>query len=228
MATRYACPVRDGLATNWGDVPTWLGATASVGALLAAVAAAIIARRIYTIESERDRRAELDRNERRAAERRAQAEAVGAWADGSDESRTCIWVANGSQLPIWDVVVRVYVPSEPGRELGKLVTMASRQVVPPSGGAVKLATVGPEANESLVEVEFRDASGVPWLRDRFGVLSAKGEAAWTTAQRSFRSAVDILRLAEGRISEMDEDALTAIIDGKSKITLAKLLGRRSS
>lgn len=97
-------------AFRWdlGDVPTWIGSLATVGALVAAVYAGVVARRLYDIESNRERTAEEDRRiaaeDRRAAaedrkraeedrlariddQRRVQANKVAAWYDAQpDES----------------------------------------------------------------------------------------------------------------------------------------------
>ena len=92
------------LAADWGDVPSWIGGIASFGALVAAVAAALIARQVYRIESQRDRLTEDERRE-------AQAALVAAWPDekpnptgGRDLQ---VMLSNGSTQPVFDVDLRV-------------------------------------------------------------------------------------------------------------------------
>jgi hypothetical protein len=118
---------------NLGDLPTWIGSIATVGALAAAVFAGIVARRLYDIESQRDREAAEDRklasedrriaaDDRRRAEqdrlarieegRRAQADKVAAWFDerhmipkGMEYPEQVLGavIRNSSDLPIYDV-----------------------------------------------------------------------------------------------------------------------------
>jgi hypothetical protein len=80
------------LAIDWGDVPTWVGAITTLGALIAAGV-------LIRVELRRDHREQgrLERNE--------QADKVAAWFD--DESGK-ILIRNGSSLPIYNVRVWVY------------------------------------------------------------------------------------------------------------------------
>jgi hypothetical protein len=132
--------VRKAGLPDWGDVPTWVSAVTTILALAAAVVAAVIARRLYKIESERDRRTEADRSaaaeDRRLAaedrlraeedrlaqiegERRTQADKVAAWwghpVEPDGRVRTNLWkvcVRNASDLPIYDITLLLLAPDE--------------------------------------------------------------------------------------------------------------------
>src|SRR5215813_10236072 len=67
------------IATNFGDVPTWISAITSLFALVGAGIAAWQAFRIYRLESERDRRAQAAQEDRDRHSRRSQASLVSAW-----------------------------------------------------------------------------------------------------------------------------------------------------
>jgi hypothetical protein len=92
---------------EWGDVPTWVGACASVGSLLLTALAAVVAYRLLKVEQRRDvvldeqlklaaedraqaaqerLAVERERLARQEHERRAQAELVCAWASRGPET----------------------------------------------------------------------------------------------------------------------------------------------
>ncbi|TYB94055.1 hypothetical protein FXF53_27415 [Micromonospora sp. WP24] len=168
-------------AAEWGDVPTWVGAVASLGALTAATVAARVAKRVYQIESERDQQAEADRRERELEAMRAQASRVSAWWDTAyrvDDAgqryslgRAAL-VRNASELPVHSVRVFFHAPLEGGgyEHFGPAI----KAVVPP--GSVPIDVYPPvglssvESADVVVEIEFIDAGGLQWKRDTGGRL----------------------------------------------------------
>lgn len=169
-----------------GDVATWVSAVASVATAILALAAAIVGYRVYKVESGRDARAEQDRRERAADERRSQASLVSAWYGRSAEAGSGFspwptyywggWIVNASDSPIYDAVVTFYLSGT-----GKQSTWSGGliKVLPPYRGE-QFVDVGDDAREQLtdeerqnsieVSLEFRDAAGRRWLRDRNGYL----------------------------------------------------------
>lgn len=99
-------------AVQWGDVPTWVSAAGTVMALIFAAVAAVMAKRVYTIESRRDQQNEIDRRERDEQKRAEQASRVSAWyAAEKAESGELTWgavIRNASELPVYDVNVEYY------------------------------------------------------------------------------------------------------------------------
>ena len=71
--------VRYSAAVQWGDVPTWINSVVTFLALIFAAVAALTAKRLYDIESDRDRRVESERREQEQERRREQAAKVSAW-----------------------------------------------------------------------------------------------------------------------------------------------------
>ena len=160
-------------AVQWGDVPTWIGAVATVGALAGAAVAAGIAYRLYRIESTRDQEAANER-------RRAQATRISGWyglttyrEDLPRSKSRQFWkatVRNASDLPVYDVRI----------EFRKTVT---RDGAPPEGAVPghKDIPVLPPGTEQLdgpddgrdysVALRYRDAAGVVWYRDAQGLLA---------------------------------------------------------
>lgn len=172
-----------------GDLATWLGAAANIATVILAVAAAIVGYRVYRVESGRDARAELDRRERAADERRGQATLVSTWYGRSADSTQMHsgsgwsfyswggWILNASDSPIYDAHLTFHLldgddhyewPAKPIR------------VIPPYRGE-QLVNVDPEVRESISEDDwkeslevtlvFRDAAGRRWQRDLHGYLN---------------------------------------------------------
>jgi hypothetical protein len=154
------------MTPNYGDVPTWL-------ATLGAGVAAYFAYGAYRIESARDER-QNDLMERDQASR------VGVWPEQRDNPETghpgeaeWIWLRNASELPIHEVRLYSYAFIHPDTNTVSPDSVYELGTVGPSdaplGRLVRIAT-----RESYVyAVEFRDAAGATWHRDRNGVL-AKG------------------------------------------------------
>lgn len=114
-------------AVVWGDAATWATAVITAIAGIGAFWAAVIARRVYRIEQDRDDRAEEERV-------RWQAERVSAWlqaaeARGTSMSRRIVEIhfANLSEQPVMQLVVDARFPD------GTVTELHRRSVLPPGG-----------------------------------------------------------------------------------------------
>ena len=159
------------MTVNWGDLPTWVGAVTTLGALIAA-------RRLIKVELERDERAAEDR--RRAEEDRArseQAALVATWPGPSPgSSGRGIVVRNGSNLPIYGVEVTLH--SHSGRPD---ILVVVEDVIPPGDRWYPFPEsvfevnelgdrVGDTRDDWAPAIEFEDAAGRLWGRNEDGVL----------------------------------------------------------
>ena len=184
-----------GKATDWGDVPTWLSSVATILALLFAGLAALVAQRVYRIESDRDRVNEEARLQQEAFLRRTQAALVSAWwgwqpVDGSDAGtrpagRWGALVRNASETPVYQAsltVLDIHDPDVSERFDLAIVPPATDPTFLPSGlarppgtapatGAREPVPDGQHAADYRVEVTFTDSAGVRWIRDQQGRLS---------------------------------------------------------
>lgn len=182
---------------SWGDIPTWVLAITTLLAFLAASFAGLVAYDLFTIEAKRDLEAagqrlrdEAEREARREADRRVQANKVTAWFDFYDSLEDNLpistWgavVRNASDLPILDVQVRIYWVIDPGD--GSPWTADLRyespdrfRVLPPgqsrhSNLPQDIRDMEPECNDQtyLVAIDFTDNSGARWTRDARGALA---------------------------------------------------------
>ena len=163
---------------DWGDVPTWINALTTTGAL---VAAALVVR----IELKREERGE-------EAALSAQAEQVAAWHRywtpsearrygdtlGSIDrwSGWGIELMNDSGLPIYDVQIRVMVFNAADglwHEVGEWSVAGTlppgrTRHQPPETTALLV-----DMDQRRVEVRFRDSAGTSWRRDYDGHLQRK-------------------------------------------------------
>lgn len=162
---------------DWGDVPTWITAAATVAALVAAVLAVRASWQVLKLEAQRENRAEQAEAERRSREDRAdQADLVAVWPAGYSGAV----IRNGSALPIYRVTV-TYVTSA-----GEVHESTEVDVVPPGE---REAPWPPDAqtpddegnvtfNFDLVHarngIRFVDSAGRRWHRDGNGVLALTG------------------------------------------------------
>ncbi|MEU8301137.1 hypothetical protein AB0C04_28095 [Micromonospora sp. NPDC048909] len=170
-----------------GDVATWLSAIANIATVILATAAAIVGYRVYKVESGRDARAELDRRERAADDRRAQAALVSAWYGRSAEATDAFggqwrtyawggWVLNASDSPIYDARITFLLADGEDHYEWPAATI---RVIPPFRGE-QFVKVDPEVRESISEEDwkhnlevtlvFRDAAGRRWQRGHDGYL----------------------------------------------------------
>ncbi len=175
-----------GRSWQWGDVPTWINAITTTFALVAAAVAAMVAYRLYQIESSREARTAEDRESVAEGRRRAQANKVAAWFDSKDAASK-VWgavIRNASDLPIFDIQVRFVFNFElwSGGPRDNMEAEDAEQlirVLPPSVDrfiempeSYRRITEGYEFDIKLhmVEIEFTDAASNRWLRDVSGTL----------------------------------------------------------
>lgn len=165
---------------EWSQVPAWIEAVATVGALLAAGAAAFYAHRTLGVE--------LGRDQARAEEEQAaQADLVAAWVTGS-AVRThggvplrlrnlTVVIFNQSPLPVYDLEIRVHTPRRQlGTQAHPIALPNENEVVWTGGGREDDDPVDP--NEYRVAIDFRDAAGRLWTRDERGSLSSRGRVVY--------------------------------------------------
>lgn len=158
-------------AVDWGDVPTWLSAVTTLGALFAAGW-------VVVIELGRERRAErLLEEQRDAAARSEQANLVAAWSDW-DRERPCILIRNGSALPIYNVRVELTHHSQPTRpyEVQVILPPGDHRAVYPADivGYDALGDVTDSSMTWSIRLNFYDAAGRSWMRDELGRLQLTG------------------------------------------------------
>lgn len=194
-------------AADWGDVPTWLNAIVTTGAL---VAAAIAARAAWAVLGfQRD--TESKRGE--AEERAAQADLVAAWHDTWRVGRSATLRSRGavllnqSPLPVYELTVAFLGPDNIKR------ASVTLPVVPPGEQKVswpyELRTPAgqdehrvPLYVESLSEfsvaIDFRDTAGRLWYRDRDGRLTLTGWHLFGEAAVQARSSLSVGRARAAR------------------------------
>jgi hypothetical protein len=166
-------------APDWGDVPTTVGAIASLGALVAAVFAARAAFGVLQVERRRD----ADQDE---VQRRRQAERLAAWPvvvpeDPEFQASEAMWgvtIRNASDLPVY----QAWVILEPiTRGAGEHITI--HELVPPGtftqfGNELRSPNdfenteliSEPPPRPYVIALEFDDAAGRRWRRDANGTL----------------------------------------------------------
>lgn len=161
------------LAIDWGDIPTWVSAITTLGALIAAGW-------VVRIELKRDDRA---LTARASAE---QADKVAAWPGGRRAGTYFIVLRNSSDLPIYDVAVfaaradsggpppmaieRLDLLPPGDREIPFFVTKEPRFTATRVGFDEPIVD---DEQKWLVVLEFSDSAGRRWRRDNRGRLERK-------------------------------------------------------
>jgi hypothetical protein len=194
-------PVHESLASgsqfafSWGDVPTWVAAVGTVGALIAA---------LVQIGTERRLRHERELKEQarlisaitgpalRDADAQAEAEAGGqGWIGGvpAGVARTAIDLINSSLEPVYRIVAGVvFVQGTAPRTMEAFCKTAAQKpmttasVLPPNGtyrvwvhGYWLDAAGGGLGGRSAAEVAFTDRAGKHWIRRATGQLEELAE-----------------------------------------------------
>jgi hypothetical protein len=169
---------------DWGDVPTWIASAASVAGLIGLVITAILANKIYKIESKRDRETAAERTARDVEARRAQANRVAAWF-GVNPDGTMAYnefgarIRNASDLAVYEVSARFSRVADPSVSFD---SGGSLPAVPPgdtvylgmeASSRTFLDTLAREARPGTfgITLIFRDAAGLRWQRDTSGELT---------------------------------------------------------
>lgn len=154
--------------TDWGDVPTWISAVTTAGALAAAAW-------VVVIELRRERRSE-------EASRSEQAAKVAAWCEhvdyrhprvyefsGGGDPEVVGWgltIHNGSDLPVYEAVVGVAAETSRSLVLVGALPPGYRRVPMPEDVTILDAKYG----SASLTVSFRDAAGTRWIRGASGCL----------------------------------------------------------
>ncbi len=182
------------------DLPTWVASVAAVLALVFAWRSAQSARRMYQLESERDRLEVEHRSIETAHRLRGQAELISCWWESEKGGRPSgLFVRNSSGAPVYQLHVVVFSPD--GRaELSKFQV----DVLPPRGeadhfpmdhsslypeGEVKGSTAG----SFRARLTFTDTAGARWERNQYGKLSRLGSELLVQADISRAEALGIFR-----------------------------------
>lgn len=158
------------MAVGWGDIPGWLSAFGSVFALVFAAVAVVVTRRMYQIESERDRVNAKARRVQESFVRRAQAALVSAWWGESRDGRWGAFVRNASETPVYQAYLTVMDLDDHSDGI-----KVHYLVVPPSDDALFCPIDHDRAEQRAaarrVKLSFTDAAGVRWLRNQYGRLT---------------------------------------------------------
>ncbi|GAA1451730.1 hypothetical protein GCM10009641_86610 [Mycobacterium cookii] len=156
---------------TWGDLATWVTATVTLGALVAAIVAVRRSGELLQIEQERDKaRDKRDADLREAAERAEQADLVAAWPYDVEDFGPLSVQLTGSSLPVYDVELEFVGPSGvETEELGLLPPGTQLHDWPQwmHDGEGTLA-------DFRVALSFRDTAGRVWRRNEYGVLRWTG------------------------------------------------------
>jgi arabinogalactan oligomer/maltooligosaccharide transport system substrate-binding protein len=166
------------LAVNWGDVPSWITTVGGLFALIFAATAALAARRIYLIESQRDTVNAAERMQEAEARRRTQAALVSAWCGSRPvDNKSLEWgifIRNASETPVHQARVSVVKEHDPDTrsDFGIVVLppTAEPAFYPNDIWSAILQDKFPATN-FRVEMSFTDSAGVRWLRDGEGRLN---------------------------------------------------------
>jgi mannitol-specific phosphotransferase system IIBC component len=180
-------------ATNWGDIPTWVGAGGTCVATVAVIVTGVFV--FLTFRKQADALADQKTaNERQAAElsavaderqreaterRRAQAAQVFLWCERADgltlfhNVRLEINVENTGLQPIYKIVTRIHQGAnrQLDKEVENIKFSTERHIMSgrhhtltwESATMVELITLN-------ISVEFTDAAGVRWQRREGGEL----------------------------------------------------------
>lgn len=172
------------MAFGLGDVPTWLAATGTVGALWVALL------QIKTERSHRLARDASDREERHRSRARLVAAWVGPPEPASGPSgRTPIYLLNGSLEPVYTLVASIVfiqgaaphtteetLEAHHPREQGTTWSQApvtTESILPPGKWRIWIpgtGWAGVMAGRSGAEVAFTDRAGAHWIRRALGEL----------------------------------------------------------
>lgn len=148
----------------WGSLPEWISALGAIGALTAAIWAALTSKKLFQIESGRDER---------AAERtaREQASHISAWCVAEvNTKQKGILLHNSSTSPVYNVeVYSTYAASNAGSpEPQKPFQMG---ILPP-GDFISIASSAPYVWEFPDSTETRDEPVRPVTRNKAWAVNA--------------------------------------------------------
>jgi len=142
---------------QWGNVPTWLAAVGTIGAVVVAIWLAL-----------------GDSRRRARAEQRRQAEVITAWVAQTIGQGILVKVANASNQAAYRLIVSSSDATRQGdRPPGDPETWrAFVSELPPGETDVYVAWEGGMSARPGVEIAFQDSAGRIWKRDYRGLLEA--------------------------------------------------------
>lgn len=167
---------------DFGDLPTWVSAASGMVALTFASIAAISAKRLYEVESRRDRQTEADRESRLEETRSEQSRRISAWYGKSpDSERYGVYVRNPSDLPIYQLTLQLFrIDHDFERafrriQLDVLAPRDEPQYLPLSDFEEFNTVLDFRVTDRVgIRILFTDASGNKWCRDPKGKLTRQG------------------------------------------------------
>jgi len=170
---------------NSDSIASWIAAVATFGALIAAIAAGLQAKKLYNIESGRDKEAADSRA-------RLQASKINAWAglrlQRGDLQAFGVIVANSSDEPVYNV--KVVVDGFTTMSMSTLTCVPPGQYFVENRSIVKgekrfqwdyakptseygdpLRPFSASGSKKVLSMAFTDSAGQSWKRDSAGGLS---------------------------------------------------------
>ncbi len=148
---------------NWGDLPTWVAAVGTVGAVIVAL-----------VLSGREGRRQI------RAQRRHQAELVTGWLSGNSRSSSetqqmlrRVDLQNASSQLVYHVIISLVITRGAGtiqREYGTEYRTFLGELPPGKRSTEIEHGDGGMMMRFGIELAFRDAAGRSWLRDADGLL----------------------------------------------------------
>lgn len=177
------------------DIPTWTASIAAVLALSFAWISSHSARRMYKLESDREKTSIREREFQEASQRRSQAELVSCWWQDSPKSgKPGVFIQNKSGAPVYHVHALVF--SHDGQsELLKF----QAGVLPPKAEADHFIIESLPCDEMgegdffRVRLTFTDATGIRWERNQYGQLSQLGDELLVQTDFPRAAALDVFR-----------------------------------
>lgn len=166
------------MGTEWIEiVGIWLGSIGTTGAMIAALRQLQLERQIRKEEESLRAKEQKCRDE---ANKREQANKINSWIDPENESKALI--VNGSNQPIYWVVIHLVISAGGGPQTSEAVSAMSkdhcpntnrylRRMVPPGTYLMGLKhTWGGMMRQPGVEISFTDARGEHWVRRKDGTV----------------------------------------------------------
>lgn len=158
---------------DWGSVPDWLS---GAGATLALLFAALAVRGSVRANAQQSAQLELAEQDRRIEH----ASKIAAWPITGDDGHLTCTVRNGSQLPVFEVLLFRGLADVSGFTWW---THCRHRLIPPGETRDRDWTETPppfepaanNTDSNLAAIAFLDGSGRYWLRDCFGKLHRLGQ-----------------------------------------------------
>lgn len=171
------------------DIASWIQALASIGALVAAVAAALVARNLHRLAANEDRRNEKDQQDRFEADRLRKASGVAVWwaCRISDETYGLL-LSNRTDGVVHQLSAKGAVRDQAADGVWRFLPPGDLFAPKPFGPKAPRGFKFPEALEPGQEyrpvmstdifvvksISFTDDAQIRWERDENGILGRVG------------------------------------------------------